>query len=191
MSTMHEQRVDTVRRNLARRDLEQMLVCDPRSIQYLTGAYVEPGERFLGLVITPDAEPTLVLNALFTAPDDAACAVRAFTDTDDPLALVEELCNADAPLGCDKNLPARFLRAAHGGGAAQPASSWRRLPSMAREPQRRRGAGAHARGARTNDRPWHVFASSCTRVSTERDIADQLEGIYRELGARATLSTRS
>ena len=31
--------------NLAARDLSQLLVCDPRSIQYLTGIFVEPGER--------------------------------------------------------------------------------------------------------------------------------------------------
>ena len=45
---MYEQRIKTVRRNLANRGLEQMLVCDPRSIHYLTGAFIEPGERFLG-----------------------------------------------------------------------------------------------------------------------------------------------
>ena len=43
---MYEQRIKTVRRNLANRGLEQMLVCDPRSIHYLTGAFIEPGERF-------------------------------------------------------------------------------------------------------------------------------------------------
>ena len=48
---MYEARIETVMQNLARRGLSQMLVCDPRSIQYLTGAYVEPGERFQGLVL--------------------------------------------------------------------------------------------------------------------------------------------
>ena len=86
---MYEQRIKTVRRNLANRGLEQMLVCDPRSIHYLTGAFIEPGERFLGLIVGSDARPTLVLNALFAAPADAACTVRSFTDTDDPLAIVE------------------------------------------------------------------------------------------------------
>ena len=76
---MYEQRIKTVRRNLANRGLEQMLVCDPRSIHYLTGAFIEPGERFLGLIVGSDARPTLVLNALFAAPADAACTVRSFT----------------------------------------------------------------------------------------------------------------
>ena len=59
---MYEARIETVMQNLARRDLSQMLVCDPRSIQYLTGAYLEPGERFLGLVLAESGTPTLVYN---------------------------------------------------------------------------------------------------------------------------------
>ena len=55
---MYEARIETVMQNLARRGLSQMLVCDPRSIQYLTGAYVEPGERFLGLVLGEGRRPT-------------------------------------------------------------------------------------------------------------------------------------
>ena len=40
---MSEQRIEAVLGNLAARGISQLLVCDPRSIQYLTGAYVEPG----------------------------------------------------------------------------------------------------------------------------------------------------
>ena len=49
---MHKQRIETVRHLLKEMGLTQMIVSDPRSIQYLTGAYVEPGERFLALAIT-------------------------------------------------------------------------------------------------------------------------------------------
>lgn len=45
---MYEQRIKTVRRNLANRGLEQMLVCDPRSIHYLTGAFIEPASASSG-----------------------------------------------------------------------------------------------------------------------------------------------
>ena len=37
---MYEQRIETVRRLLGEMGLTQMIVSDPRSIQYLTGAYV-------------------------------------------------------------------------------------------------------------------------------------------------------
>ena len=48
---MDNHRIASVLDNLAAQGLSQLLVCDPRSIQYLTGAYVEPGERFLGLLL--------------------------------------------------------------------------------------------------------------------------------------------
>ena len=70
---MYEQRIETVRRLLGEMGLTQMVVSDPRSIQYLTGAYVEPGERFLALVITKGKAPVLFLNHLFTAPKSRPC----------------------------------------------------------------------------------------------------------------------
>ena len=111
---MYEQRIKTVRRNLANRGLEQMLVCDPRSIHYLTGAFIEPGERFLGLIVGSDARPTLVLNALFAAPADAACTVRSFTDTDDPLAIVEGLSRCRQAAGLRQEPACPLPAAAHG-----------------------------------------------------------------------------
>ena len=41
---MDNHRIASVLDNLAAQGLSQLLVCDPRSIQYLTGAYVEPGD---------------------------------------------------------------------------------------------------------------------------------------------------
>ena len=107
---MSTNRIDAVMANLAARGLSQILECDPRSIQYLVRAYVEPGERFLGLRLRADhARPTLFLNKLFTAPEGIEADVVAFNDTDDPIALLAEHCDTAAALGCDKNLPARFL----------------------------------------------------------------------------------
>ena len=176
---MYEQRIKTVRRNLANRGLEQMLVCDPRSIHYLTGAFIEPGERFLGLIVGSDARPTLVLNALFAAPADAACTVRSFTDTDDPLAIVEGLCDADKPLGCDKNLPARFLLplmergAASGFVLASDAVDDARAIKDDTERELMRAASA------ANDAAMDRF-----RRLVHEGVTGQLEAIYRELGAQ-------
>ena len=81
---MYEQRIETVRRRLGEMGLTQMIVSDPRSIQYLTGAYVEPGERFLALAIVEGKAPVLFLNRLFTAPKSLPCEVFSFDDVDNP-----------------------------------------------------------------------------------------------------------
>lgn len=181
---MYEQRVETVMRNLGQRGLSRLLVCDPRSIQYLTGVYVEPGERFLGLVLAPDAAPTLVLNALFSAPADAACDVRSFTDTDDPLSLVAEFVDAQEPLGCDKNLPARFLLPLMERGAAARfvLASDAVDDARARKDEAERAAMRAA--SATNDAAMGRFRELVHEGITEAEVAGQLEGIYRELGAQ-------
>lgn len=181
---MYEQRIETVTNNLTNRGLTQMLICDPRSVQYLTGIYVEPGERFLGLVVTTDDAPTLILNALFTAPDDAACTVRAYADGDDPLAIVEELCCKQAALGCDKNLPARFLLplverdAAAGFVLASAAVDDARAIKDDAERDLMRAASA------ANDAAMARFRKFVSEGATEADIAGRLEAVYRELGAQ-------
>ncbi|HIT45941.1 MAG TPA: aminopeptidase P family N-terminal domain-containing protein, partial [Candidatus Aphodovivens excrementavium] len=182
---MSEQRIEAVLGNLAARGVSQLLVCDPRSIQYLTGAYVEPGERFLGLLLRAGAQrPTLFLNRLFAAPADIEADVVPFDDTDDPLALLAERCDADAVLGCDKNLPARFLiplmerKAASGFALASDAVDDARAIKDERERALMRAASA------ANDAGMARFRNLVREGITERAVAAQLEEIYQSLDAQ-------
>ncbi len=181
---MNAHRIEATIDNLKARGLTQMLVCDPRSIQYLTGAFIEPGERFLGLVLSSEQRPTLVLNELFTAPENSDCEVLPFKDTDDPLSLVAAVCDGDAPLGCDKNLAARFLiplmerQAASGFVLASEAVDDARAIKDDAERDLMRAA------SRTNDAAMAQFRSLVHEGMTEAEVAGLLEGIYRELGAQ-------
>ena len=145
---------------------------------------MEPGERFLGLFVAPGQQPALVLNELFTAPADAACRILSFKDTDDPLALVAGLCDPEAPLGCDKNLPARFLiplmerTAAAGFVLASQAVDDARALKDADERKRMRAA------SRTNDTAMARFRELVHEGVTEAEVAGQLEALYRRLGAQ-------
>lgn len=192
---MFAKRLGAVRANMAARGIAQLLVCDPRSIQYLTGVYCEPGERFLGLLVAgagaagASAEgagpvPTLFLNRLFSAPEGAACDVVGFGDGDDALALVAQRCDANAVLGCDKNLAARFLiplmerGAAAGFVLASDAVDDARAIKDAREQALMRAASA------TNDAAMARLRALVREGVTEAEVAGRLEGIYRGLGAQ-------
>ena len=181
---MLQERVARVMANLRERRLAQALVSDPRSIQYLTGAYVEPGERFLGLVLREGQEPVLFLNRLFAAPEGLPCEVVPFDDTDDPLALVAARLDAQAALGCDKNLAARFLVPLMERGAAasftlaSAAVDDARAIKDAAEQELMRAASA------TNDAAMARFRALVHEGVTEIEVAEQLEGIYRALGAQ-------
>ena len=182
---MDNHRIASVLDNLAAQGLSQLLVCDPRSIQYLTGSYVEPGERFLGLLLRAgESRPTLFLNELFTAPADIEAEVVSFNDTDDPIALLAERCDAAAALGCDKNLPARFLipmmerNVAAGFALASDAVDDARAIKDDEERALMRAASA------TNDAAMARFRELVHEGATEQEIAGKLEDIYRELGAQ-------
>lgn len=184
----HRARIATVLANLAARGIPQLFVCDPRSVQYLTGWYIDPGERFFGLLLrsepgADETRPTLFVNELFPAPTGLDCAVVTLTDTDDaPAALAAHLA-ADAPLGCDKNLPARFLiplmerNAATGFALASDAVDAARALKDPTEQELMRAASA------VNDEAMAQFCALLDEGVTEREVADQLERIYRDLGA--------
>ena len=180
---MYEQRIETVRRLLGEMGLTQMIVSDPRSIQYLTGAYVEPGERFLALAIVEGKAPVLFLNRLFTAPKSLPCEVFSFDDVDNPLPEVAKILCAEEACGVDKNFAARFLvplmeaHAAKSFALGSPAVDGARAIKSNEEQELMRAASA------TNDQAMARFRELVHEGATEREIADKLEGIYRELGA--------
>ncbi|MEA5018778.1 MAG: Xaa-Pro peptidase family protein [Gordonibacter sp.] len=181
---MYEQRIATVMKNLEQLGLTQMLVSDPRSVQYLTGVYIEPDERFLGLFLTQEHQPVLFMNELFIIPEKVPCEVQWFTDTDNPVLLLAQHCDTTAPLGCDKVLTARFLlplmacKAASGFVLASVAVD----DARAHKDDAERAAMRSA--SRTNDAGMDRFRSLIYEGVTEAEVACQLEGIYRELGAQ-------
>lgn len=180
----YAQRIARVMENLEGRGLSQLLVCDPRSIQYLTGAYIEPGERFLGLVLTGAHQPLLVLNELFTAPANINCAVTYFKDGEDPLAAVAGALDASLPLGCDKNLAARFLIPLIERGAAARFVLASNAVDDARAIKDDAERTLMRQASRTNDAAMDRFRKLVHTGVTEAEVAGQLEAIYRELGAQ-------
>ncbi len=181
---MFATRIENVTRNLENLGLSQMLVCDPRSVQYLTGAFVEPDERFLGLLISQGQEPVLFVNKLFIIPESVPCEVAWFTDDDDPLALFAARCDETAPLGCDKVLSARFLIPLMERKAASAFVLASKAVDDARALKDEAERAAMRAASRTNDAAMARFRELVREGISEAEVASQMEGIYRELGAQ-------
>ena len=49
---MHQERVNKVLDLMAQKNLTQMIISDPSAIFYLTGTWIQPGERLLALYLT-------------------------------------------------------------------------------------------------------------------------------------------
>lgn len=105
---MNEQRMERVRAEMRAAGLTQMIVSDPKSVWYLTGAEVEPYERLMALYLPEQGEPVLFLNKLFFVPE-APCREVWHTDSDRPVEQIAAVVDKTKPLGIDKEWPARFL----------------------------------------------------------------------------------
>ena len=105
---MNQTRIERVLSAMAAEGLPQLIVTDPLSIRYLTGADIFPGERMLALLLREDGEHTFFVNILFPEPACGLPVVR-FSDTDDGPALIADKLIPGEPVGVDKTWPARFL----------------------------------------------------------------------------------
>jgi len=102
-------RVEKVVQKMKQLEISQMLITDPLSIYYLTGKYIDPGERFYALYLRADGNNLYFVNRLFTVEEDLGVEKVWYSDTDHVMDLVASRMDTKSVLGVDKDLPSRFL----------------------------------------------------------------------------------
>ena len=180
---MYEERIRRVLAALKGLGAEQLLVTDPMSVYYLTGVYVQPFERFFGLLLRGNGGHVLFLNRLFHVPQELGLEKLWYSDTDPVAELIASRLDPAAPLAVDKDLPARFLLPLMERRAA-PAFL---LGSVAVD--RTRGvkdAEEQAKmilSSKINDEAMARFKTLIREGVTELEVAAQMLDVYRSLGA--------
>ncbi|GKX68706.1 M24 family metallopeptidase [Inconstantimicrobium mannanitabidum] len=106
---MNKGRVNRLIDEMKNQGLEQMLVSSPASIFYLTGKWIEPGERMLALYININGASKLLVNELFPIHEDLGVEILWHNDTKNPIDDLLKVVHKDKKLGVDKNWPAHFL----------------------------------------------------------------------------------
>lgn len=177
---------EKLQRVLSRMEAEgipQLLVTDPAAVFWLTGKWIHPGERFLGLLLAKDKEPVLYINALFMFPADIGVRKVYYSDTDSITELLRRDIDPSLPLGVDKILPARFLLPLMESGIAAKFVNGSVLVDAERslkdETEREKMRAASI----INDKAMEQFKGLVYEGVTEKEVAARLEGIYRALGA--------
>lgn len=176
-------RTERIMEALAKRGLSQMLVVDPMSVYYMTGVYVEPYERFFGLLLRKEGGHVLFLNNLFSIPEGVEIEKVWYSDTDPIMDYVMKYIDPAEKLGVDKDLKARFLlplmenHAAAGFENSSLAIDLTRGIKDDEEKEKMRAA------SRINDQAIARFRELVKEGVTEKEIADQTLEIYKELGA--------
>lgn len=180
---MKENRVSRIMDALKGMGASQMLIVDPMSIYYLTGVYNEPHERFFALLLREDGKHAFFLNKLFSVHEDVGVEKVWYSDTDPVMEIVAEYIDKDAVLGVDKDIKARFLLPLIEMNAAAGFINSSLAVDLTRgvkdeEEQEKMRVSSHI-----NDMAMAEFKKLVHEGVTEKEIADQMLKIYKDLGA--------
>ncbi len=181
---MKEERINKVLEKMKEMGLTQMIITDPVSIAYLAVHYEDPIERFWALYLRTDGNHKLVANRLFTLNDVSGVEILWYSDGEDGAALLNQYIEHESSLGIDKCMAARFLlrlldlNAAPKYVNASDCVDDNRACKDAEEREKMREA------SRINDAAMAEFKKLIHEGVTELEIADQMEAIYKKLGAQ-------
>ena len=178
---MELERIGRVLQAMKERGLSQMIVCDPQSIDYLTGVYVAPFERLFALYLRADGNHVFFLNKLFTVPETPLEKVW-FSDTDDSIGMIAQRIQAGEPLGIDKEWTARFLLPLM---ERLPGTSFQLASDCVDSVRARKDAAEQElmrMNSRLNDEAMTRAVAYIREGMTERQVANFLMAQYKELG---------
>jgi Xaa-Pro aminopeptidase len=112
MVPMLSERVDRTRRRMAELGVDVVLLSVGPDLPYLTGYTAIPLERLTMLVLPRDGDATLVvprLEALRVVERPEVFTLRAWEETDDPIAIVAELVGRAGAVAVGDHTWARFV----------------------------------------------------------------------------------
>ena len=159
----------------------QMIVSDPAVIFYLTGTWIQPGERLLALYLSRKGNKLLV-NDLFRQTKDLGVEICYYNDIQDGVEILSRFADANAPMAIDKNWPARFLlRLQELGCGSRYVNSSSIVDGVRRiktpqEQEKMRVA------SRINDGVMTELVKVLSEDHTELELKAILEKLYKEAG---------
>ena len=102
-------KISRVYETMQKKNVSQLIICDPFSIFYLTGKLIDPGERLFAMYIdNKNKIQKLFVNKLFSIDNINNTAIIYYSDNQNPVELLAKSIRNEAVL-IDKNFPARFL----------------------------------------------------------------------------------
>ncbi|NGQ94150.1 aminopeptidase P family protein [Brevibacillus sp. SYP-B805] len=185
---MTESRLQQLRTFMAAHQLDAAIITLPKHVYYLTGFFSEPHERFLGLIIPSDGEPTLVVPALDREAAEQASSVKQIathSDTDNPYEVVKRLLKGRLQrVGLEKShLTVNRYEAL---AAALEAETYVDLEAPLQEMRMIKSPDEVARIRKAIDVVEKVLAEGLKKVKagvTELELVAELEYLMKRMGA--------
>lgn len=179
---LEKERVQGALEKLEKLEVEQMLICEPYAIYYFLGKMFYGGERFTALLIKKDGAHKMFLNRLFPEPDNLGVDIVWLEDTDNAPEIAASYMDHDKAIGVDKELPAKFLLPIM---EEMPQSKCINA-SLAIDKQRQIKDSKEQElmflNSTINDKAMAEFKKLIVPGVTEKQIQEQMPGIYQSLG---------
>ena len=175
-------RLESILVKMKEQNLEQLIISDPASIFYLTGKWIHPGERLLALYISTRGENKLFINKLFPITEDLGVEIVSFDDTDNSIEILSKMLLKDKALGVDKNWPARFLIGLMELNAASSYVNGSLIVDSVRMIKDEQEKDFMREASRLNDLAMEKLKLEVNKGYSEKELANVLQGIYKELG---------
>lgn len=161
--------------------LSQMVITDKMSVFYLTGKMIDTGNRLLALYLNEFGNDALILNELFTLPEDIGVSTLWYNDTQDATIILASCASKEKPLGIDKNMPARFLIRLMEQNTAPAYINASSCVDGVRAQKDKAEIELMRQASLLNDQAMLRLQTRITSGMTEIDLCDILLGIYKEL----------
>lgn len=181
---MHKQRINKVVEAMEKENIPQMIVSDTAAIFYLTGKWIEPGQRLLALYLNTSGDHKIFINELFPVEEDLGMEKVWFSDTDDGVEIISEHVDKDKLMGIDKNWSSKFLLRLMelGGGTEFVNGSY--IIDRIRMCKDEKERDLMREASRVNDLAMGKLQELLKEELTENEMVEELREIYRENGAQ-------
>lgn len=182
MDTLYESRIARVRDNMEKEGLDVLLLSEWAALYYLTGESIHPGERLTVLLLEKD-RASWVRNILFPLRHPEGFRDIPFGDGTDGVGILAGVLPERGTVGIDQAWPARFLlpllerRSGLSFRIGSPAVDAARAVKDAEEIRRMK------RASRINDEAMAEISAWVQPGMTEKETAEHLLQVYRDLGA--------
>ena len=182
--TVFKERAQKVLASMKENGMDQLIVSDPASINYLMGRLMNPGERLMVLVFDAAAGKTeLVISKLYPQGDNPIWPVTYVDDVDDCVAILSEKIAETGVIGIDKNWAAKFLLRLM---ELRPNLTYKNgsyIIDKIRQIKTNEEQEFMIEASRLNDLAVERLIKEVNKGYTEKELADKLLDIYHDLGS--------
>lgn len=180
---MANERIERLLDKMRENDIPQMIISDTPAIFYLTGKWIDPGERLLALYLNVNNNHKIFINELFPVEEDLGMEKVWFSDTDDGVEIISNYVEKDKLMGVDKNWEAKFLlRLMELGGGSKFVNSSILIDTV-RMQKDEKEKELMREASRVNDLAMAKLIELINDDVTEKELAEALGEIYAKEGA--------